>query len=430
MPEKIKKFTQDIFRRSDVFQKYYWKNVSVSTDFIAMIDGFDRLYTMGKNSHGQLGRGAVSEKETLARVGEDEDWAAVFASPSFLFALKYDGSLWACGNNAEGSLGLGQGTPSMVSDLTRVGDGTWRTVRSYESTEGGRVAYTFGISTSGELFVWGRDVFGMAGQAGAVSWAPAATGRSFADCRGVNNFAVAMTGAGDLWVIGSNEFGQLGMGSTGGSFGAWTRNTGVSGVKKIAVGQRFCALVKEDSTLWVAGSNLKGELGTPGLPSSPTFIQVPGRWEDVEAGNAQVLGIKLPDPALAAPEIALVERYMPVQKPTGLAAEIFEAPTTGVVFELHGLSDDGITRYSFVIGEGASRMEVALIGGLNTSGDADLYVRHEIPPGSGWGDFDCASWNWGNDELCVFDDPEAGEWHVMIEAWNPYVDVSLVVTLY
>ncbi len=72
----------------------------------------------------------------------------------------------------------------------------------------------------------------------------------------------------------------------------------------------------------------------------------------------------------------------------------------------------------------ATNLSVQLSGAAG--GDADLYVRRgEVPTNSL---YDCRSWLVGNNELCEFPTPAAGQWFVRINGYSAATGLSLVAS--
>jgi len=79
-------------------------------------------------------------------------------------------------------------------------------------------------------------------------------------------------------------------------------------------------------------------------------------------------------------------------------------------------------RWTVELPEGREGLSVQLAGGV---GDADLYVRHGAEPTTSA--FDCRPYVGGNDELCTFEAPAAGTWHLMVRGYQSFGDAALTV---
>ena len=86
--------------------------------------------------------------------------------------------------------------------------------------------------------------------------------------------------------------------------------------------------------------------------------------------------------------------------------------------------DEGSMQYfSIVVPTDASNLNISTSGG---SGDADLYVRRGAQPTRD--DYDCRSWNNGNDETCSFATPSAGTYYIMLYGYEAYSGVILTAS--
>ncbi len=65
-----------------------------------------------------------------------------------------------------------------------------------------------------------------------------------------------------------------------------------------------------------------------------------------------------------------------------------------------------------------------LVSLSNGNGDADLYIKHATAPSTL--DYDCRSYNSGNDELCEITDTLDGPYYVMVKAYAEYSGVTLL----
>lgn len=77
-------------------------------------------------------------------------------------------------------------------------------------------------------------------------------------------------------------------------------------------------------------------------------------------------------------------------------------------------------RFTVDVPAGMSTLEVRISGG---SGDADLYLRESGEPTlQSW---DCRPYEYGNEEVCTIDNPQAGSWNIGVHAYQAYSGVSL-----
>ena len=94
-------------------------------------------------------------------------------------------------------------------------------------------------------------------------------------------------------------------------------------------------------------------------------------------------------------------------------------PVSGQLTGLSG-SRGNWDRYTWTIPEGVTQMTISTAGG---SGDADLYVKFGSQPQTN--SYDCRPYQNGNNEVCTFDAPAAGTWHIGIRAYSTYSGVTL-----
>lgn len=76
--------------------------------------------------------------------------------------------------------------------------------------------------------------------------------------------------------------------------------------------------------------------------------------------------------------------------------------------------------YTWDVPAGMSELSFVTSGG---SGDGDLYIRLGSQPTTS--QYNCRSWNNGNDEVCTFNNPQAGTWHIGIRAYRNFSGMTL-----
>ena len=79
--------------------------------------------------------------------------------------------------------------------------------------------------------------------------------------------------------------------------------------------------------------------------------------------------------------------------------------------------------YWFTVPANASNLKIELSGG---AGDADLYVRYGSTPTTST--YDCQSSGIGNNEVCFFAQPNAGNYYVLIHGYTSFTGATLSAT--
>ena len=137
---------------------------------LALVSGGE-VYSFGRNTHGQLGRGAPEATGSLPAVvsalTERRVRALrVAAGAYFSLVVSEDGRLFAFGSNAYGELGVGHTVEGGGNQHTPVEAATPAGVRLQAAT-GGR-AHTLGLTRRGAVCAAGRNVHGQLGLGEAV----------------------------------------------------------------------------------------------------------------------------------------------------------------------------------------------------------------------------------------------------------------------
>jgi alpha-tubulin suppressor-like RCC1 family protein len=158
----------------------------------------------------------------------------------------------------------------------------------------------FAVMNDGTVRAWGDDAYGELGNGTSCGSFPCTSYTSPVSVpalTGVSQIAVgswhglALMPAGNVLSWGDNGSGQLGINSAcNGGVESCTGSAtptavgGLTGVTEVAAAGDFSAAVRSDGTLWTWGNNGSGELGKPACGSEPCY----------SAGNgkpAQVGGI-------------------------------------------------------------------------------------------------------------------------------------------
>lgn len=126
-----------------------WGKVSAGAYHGAAIHAVTgELWSWGLYSNGQRGPGVTNQNPAVIPCNDPSmTWVDVQCGEYYLHLLRSDGTLWACGQNNQGQLGIGTTTDS--STLVQV-PGSWKYVF-------GGIDHTFGIQLDGTLWAWGNN---------------------------------------------------------------------------------------------------------------------------------------------------------------------------------------------------------------------------------------------------------------------------------
>ncbi|NBD22977.1 RCC1 domain-containing protein [Paenibacillus glycinis] len=232
------------------------------------------VWAWGNNAYGQLGYGSSSEGSKMpVQVQGLDSVIAISAGSEHSLALKSDGTVWAWGSNASGQLGDGStmfksSSPVQVANLS-----------SAVAIAAG-IDHNLAVLSDGTVWAWGANAFGSLGDGSRIDRnAPVQVQGlgSVTDVAAGNRHSMALTSDGTVWAWGNNGGGELGDGT------ATDRYTPVQvkdlgSVIDIAAGSSngfsHSMALKSDGTVWAWGNNYAGKLGDGTTTGSSTPIQV------------------------------------------------------------------------------------------------------------------------------------------------------------
>ena len=132
------------------------------------------------------------------------------------------------------------------------------------------------ITSGGIVWAWGSNGYG---QLGDGTLTDHDTPEQVAGLFGVRQVAasddhsMALRSDGTVWAWGANDHGQVGNGVAGANQLTPVQVTGLTGVTKIAAGQRFSLALRSDGTVWAWGLGNQGQLGNAGTFDSAVPVQ-------------------------------------------------------------------------------------------------------------------------------------------------------------
>ena len=231
------------------------------------------LWGCGWNSYGQLGLGDTNNRTTFTQITTNivNDVKSVYCGYSYTFILKNDGTLWGCGYNGYGSLGLGDNTDR--NTFTQITANTDNIKEIYCGNY-----HTLILENDGTL--WGCSYNGYGGlglgdTAHRYTFTQITTNTdNIKDVYCGGSYTIILKNDGTLWGCGENSYGQLGLGDTANrnTFTQITANT--DNIKEIYCGENHTFILKNDGTLWSCGLNNYGQLGLGDTTNRTTFTKI------------------------------------------------------------------------------------------------------------------------------------------------------------
>jgi alpha-tubulin suppressor-like RCC1 family protein len=258
------------------------------------------MWAWGRSNNGQLGTGVTDGVPhiTPVQVGTDTDWTAISAGHLHTLAVKRSGSLWAWGGNSSGQLGDGTitdrnipiqlTTPSEINNIVAVTAGA---------------LHSLALKANGEIHAWGANDSGQLGDGTTVgSYYPFQVGSDVTSWVGVEpggDFTVARRSNGTLWTWGGNTGGQLGDNTFTDRLVPAVVGTASNWISQ-ASGWNHTVALQADGTLWTWGDNTSGQLGdgtgvnnpTPKPITATQPASAANNWTAVAAGDFHTLALR------------------------------------------------------------------------------------------------------------------------------------------
>ncbi len=323
-------------------------NVAVETghNHTVVLKSNGQVWTFGLNSDGQLGDGSTTMRRSPVQVSGIDDATGIAAGRDMSYAIRAGGQLWGWGRNDEGQLGDGTTTRR----LTPVRVGTSINFANVKTMTGGR-DHGVAVKTDGSVWAWGSNDYGQVGDGTTtdkltpvaidINGATAGLGTAIDAAAGAHHsYALRTDGTVASW--GRNYRHELGDGTA-------TQRTravnvlGVTGATSLGSGRDMGNVTLSDGRVKAWGHNLYGQLGDGTTTDRTSAVFVPGITNAVKAGGGgSAYGVVLVGDSTTPPP-----NQDPVARITGTNCADLVCPLTG------GTStDDGtITGYAWTFGD-------------------------------------------------------------------------------
>jgi len=267
-----------------------WLTVACGLSHTIAIGTEHDLYGTGSNDHGQLGLNNTDQQIKFQKEeSEATNWSRISAGFDFSMATKTDSTMWGTGVNSKGQLGVNDNTERHTY-VTASKNLNWGVVAC-------RQDFTLAISnqtSTPTIYGTGNNQFGQLGINQSNNekkefttnndGAPAlliACGFDFAGYVSVNE---------ELFTVGHNDKGQLGLGNTVDKHVFTQAPTAITNVIDIAAGTDFSMIVRDNETIFGTGNNQSGKLGIGSQTDIDFFLYLQEttfgiNWKSVACGE-------------------------------------------------------------------------------------------------------------------------------------------------
>lgn len=269
-----------------------WLKVFAQSKSTFAIKTDGTLWAWGLNNFGQLGDGSTVNKNTPVQIGTETTWNKVASGFGHTLGLKTDGTVWGWGTNLDGQLGVGSSISSSSSPIQIGTASNWSDIsvggqHSLLLKSNGTL-WSCGYNNKGQLGIGNNSNVNTPTQVGVENlWTSISCGVDFS--AGIkNNF---------LFTWGNNSSGQLGIGNNSNQ-NIPTQVTNVGEWNYISTGAFFTIARKTDGNLWSWGINTDGQLGngsTMGAGQNslvPVLVSLSNDIVQINGGGFHILSVK------------------------------------------------------------------------------------------------------------------------------------------
>ena len=248
------------------------KSVYCGSSHTLILKNDGTLWGCGYNEYGQLGLGDTSNRKVFAQITTNTDnIKSIYCGAHHTFILKNDGTLYGCGANGSGQLGLGDTDNRTTFTIIGINTNDIKSICC-----GG--SHTIILKNDDTLWGTGYNGDGELGLGDTTNRYTFTQIITNADnmksiyCSYYHTLILKNNGT--LWGCGRNDHGRLGLGDDTYRYSFTQITTNADNIKSVYCGAARTLILKNDGTLWGAGYNGEGQLGLGDTYDRYTFTQI------------------------------------------------------------------------------------------------------------------------------------------------------------
>ena len=257
------------------------KEVYCGSYHVIILKNDGTLWGCGKNDYGQLGLGDNTNRNIFTQIATNiDDIKSICCGDNYTFILKNDNTLWGCGDNSCGQLGLGDKTNRTT--FTRVTTNTDDIKEIYCGSY-----HAIILKNDGTLWSCGDNSFNQLGLGDnkirtTFTQVTANTDNIKEIYCGANRTLI-LKNDGTLWGCGYNRYGELGLGEIADKNIFTQITTNADDIKLVCCGDNYTIILKNDDTLWGCGANNYGQLGLGDTANRNIFTKVTTNTNNIKS---------------------------------------------------------------------------------------------------------------------------------------------------
>lgn len=250
------------------------QKISRGYDHSLALDSGGNIWCWGINDHGQLGVPGRRDIPFPFKLTGTSDFVAIEGAHRHSVALKKDGSVVSWGTNVSGELGSGDIKERNKPGTVLTVQGPLRNIVAIASVG----AHSLALDSTGNVWGWGSNCFYQLSPDKKDAQMYAIRVEGIPKMRSVAtgwHHSIGLDSAGNIWAWGSDPSGQF-RETTTKFFQHPVKFQGVPEISEIACGSWHSLAIDTEGRVWAWGKNHFGMLGTNDTISASTPKKVSG----------------------------------------------------------------------------------------------------------------------------------------------------------